>query len=58
MTRSLLINRRLRVVLIGALVAVAIMINGATGQSLELGCPIKVTIDPFLWKEYRGRRRA
>jgi len=55
MTGSLLINRRLRVVLIGALVVMASMINGTTGQSLELGCPLKVTIDPFLWKEYRGR---
>ena len=42
MTGSLLINRRLRVVLIGTLVAVASMISGTTGQSLELGCPIKV----------------
>lgn len=42
MTGSLLINRRLRVVLIGALVVMASMINGTTGQSLELGCPLKV----------------
>ena len=42
MTGGLLNNRRLSVVLIGALVAVASMINGTNGQSLELGCPLKV----------------
>ena len=41
MTEGLLSKRRLRVVLVGALVAVSI-IRGATGQSLELGCPLKV----------------
>ena len=72
MTKGLLIKRRLRVVLVGVLIAVSsIMIKGTTGQSLELGCPLKVqlisnrlnssyvtlqvTIDPFLWNEYRSR---
>merc|ERR1719249_136166 len=57
MTEGLLIKRRLRVVLlVGVLIAVSsIMIKGTTGQSLELGCPLKVTIDPFLWNEYRSR---
>ena len=41
MTEGLLSKRGLRVVLVGALVAVSI-IRGATGQSLELGCPLKV----------------
>ena len=39
MTEGLL--RGLRVVLVGALIAVSI-IRGAAGQSLELGCPLKV----------------
>ena len=43
MTEGLLIKRRLRVVLVGVLIAVSsIMIKGTTGQSLELGCPLKV----------------
>ena len=42
MTEGLLVNRRLRVVLVGVLIAVSSIIKGATGQSLELGCPLKV----------------
>jgi len=55
MTEGLLINRRLRVVLVAALIAVSSKIKAATGQSLQLGCPLKVVVDPFLWKEYRSR---
>ena len=42
MTEGLLINRRLRVVLVAALIAVSSKIKAATGQSLQLGCPLKV----------------
>ena len=44
---GLLIKRRLRILLVATLIAGISMIKGVIGQSLELGCPIKVCYATF-----------